>query len=323
VIGSVLCAPDLKKAKKYGVLGVICIWKKLSADNANGQGLPFTTGYQGCPSLWVNQTVGDRLIKLAKLSTKATLTLETDNEKCAISKTLYAVLPGKNTKETIIINTHTDGPNACEENGGIALLSLARYFVKIPQEQRNRTMIFVFATGHFQIPQFGVREGQATSRWLENHQELWDGKGDNKKAVAGVTIEHLGCMEWRDNSKYVKYGQTNPIELELVYTGNKMMDQIYLNSLSQRVKARSVTLRPHNGIYFGEGQPLYQVGIPTISLVPGPDYLCKESKAGEIDKLDVELMEEQIQTFLNVLIEIDKTSTELLGVPQRQSFGLH
>lgn len=322
VIGSVLCGPDLKEAKKYGVLGVICVWKKLSACNANGQGLPFTTSYQGCPSLWVNQTVGDRLIQLAKSSAKATLTLEADVEKGAISKTLYAVLPGKNTKETIIISTHTDGPNACEENGGIALLSLARYFEKIPQEQRLRTMIFVFATGHFQIPQFGVREGQATSRWLENHPELWDGKGNNKKAVAGVTIEHLGCKEWRDNSKHVNYGQTNPIELELVYTGNKIMNQIYLNAMSGRLKARSVTLRPRNGIYFGEGQPLYQVGIPTISLVPGPDYLCKESANGEIDKLDVGLMEEQVQTFLKLLIEIDKTSTEVLGVPQRQSFGI-
>jgi hypothetical protein len=322
VIGSVLRGPNLKEAKKYGVLGVICIWKKLSVDNANGQGLPFTTGYQGCPSLWVNHIVGDKLIQLAKLRTKATLTLQANVEKGAISKTLYTVLPGKNTKETIIINTHTDGPNACEENGGIALLLLARYFEKIPQKQRLRTMIFVFATGHFQIPQFGVREGQATSRWLENHPELWDGKGKNKKAVAGVTIEHLGCKEWRDNSKGVNYGQTNPIELELVYTGNEVMNQIYLDAMRLRLKARSITLRPRNGIYFGEGQPLYQVGIPTISLVPGPDYLCKESKNGEIDKLDVELMEEQIQTFLKVLIEIDKTSTQLLGIPQKQSYGL-
>ncbi len=85
---------------------------------------------------------------------------------------------------------------------------------------------------------------------------------------------------------------------------------------------RSVTLRPRNSIYFGEGQPLYQVGIPTISLVPGPDYLCKETPNGDIDKLDPVLMKEQIDTFFYLLSEIDSTPTEQLSKPQRQSFGI-
>ncbi|QWU17895.1 hypothetical protein SAMN04487895_105336 [Paenibacillus sophorae] len=54
------------------------------------------------------------------------------------SDTIYAVLPGMNDDETIILNTHTDGPNTCEENGGIALLAMAKYFSQIPKEWRNR-----------------------------------------------------------------------------------------------------------------------------------------------------------------------------------------
>lgn len=320
VIGSVLKGPKLEEAAKAGVLGVICVWKNYSFENASMQNLPFTTGYKGCPGLWVDQKAGKRLLESAKKGLKATLVLEAEVDHHATSKTIYSILPGKNEKETIIINTHTDGPNACEENGGIALLSLMRYFARLPKEERNRTLVFVFVTGHFQIPQFGVSHEQASSRWLENHPELWDGIGVNKKAVAGVTIEHLGCSEWRDVQS--GYRQTNPIEMELVYTGNKTMDEIYLSALEERTKVRSVTLRPHNHIYFGEGQPLYKVGIPTISLVPGPDYLCKETINGELDKLDLELMEEQIQTFFKVVQKIDQMSSDKIGTPQKQSMGI-
>ena len=320
VIGSVLRGPKLAEAAKTGVLAVICVWGQYSSQNAAGQVLPFTTGYQGCPGLWVDEKTGGRLREFARQGAKATLVLDAEIDRSAASKTLYCVLPGQTAKETVIINTHTDGPNACEENGGIALLSLARYFANHPQ--RNRTFVFVFATGHFQIPQFGVGKGQASSRWLKNHPELWDGTGTNARAVAGVTMEHLGCSEWRDNAAHSDYKQTNPIELELVYTGNKTMEDIYLRALKNRATVRSVTLRPRNSIYFGEGQPLYQAGIPTISLVPGPDYLCKETPNGEIDKLNPVLMKEQIDTFFALLLELDRTPAQQLGKPQKQSLGI-
>ena len=57
-----------------------------------------------------------------------------------------------NTGENIIINTHTDGPNATEENGGLGLLALARHLAGLPS--RNRDMYFALVTGHFQLPQF-------------------------------------------------------------------------------------------------------------------------------------------------------------------------
>lgn len=322
VIGSVLRGPDLEKAAGEGVLGVICIWKNISYENALHQYLPFTEGYKGCPSLWVDDKTGEKLKVLAEKRAKARVVLEASIEKNAESNTIYTVIPGNNTSETIIINTHTDGPNACEENGGIALLALARYFSKIPLKERNRTIIFVFVTGHFQLPQFGIGNRQATSRWLQDHFEVWDGKNSNKKAVAAVTIEHLGCTEWKDNKEHSNYERTNHIDIEWVYTGNKAMDDIYMKALEGRNRTRTITLRPRNNIYFGEGQPLFQVNIPTISLVTAPDYLCKASPDGEIERLDIDLMYEQIQTFLKVIIAIDNTQTEILGKPQKQSYGI-
>lgn len=322
VIGSVIKAPNLEKAASEGVLGVICVWRKISYENVLYQYLPFTSGYRGCPSLWVDDETGNKLKELAKNKAKVTMFLEANMEEKDESSTVYAVLPGKNEEETIIVNTHTDGPNACEENGGIALLALANYFSKLDASERNRTIIFVFATGHFQLSQFGINNRQATSRWLNEHPELWNGKNSNKKAVAAVTIEHLGCTEWKDDKKHLIYKQTNPIDIELVYTGNKVMDDIYIKTLKGRKNVRTITLKPKNNIYFGEGQPLFQENIPTISLVTAPDYLCKASPSGEIDKLNPELMYEQIQTFFKVIIEIDKLPKEILGKPEKQSYGI-
>ncbi|WP_223068616.1 Zn-dependent exopeptidase M28 [Paenibacillus caui] len=302
------------------MLGVICIWNHISADNAKGQYLPFTTDHRQCPALWVGQEDGEALKQAAMRKAKARLILQADVDHTAGSDTIYAMLPGRNDAETIIVNTHTDGPNACEENGGVALLAMAKYFSQIREEQRNRSIVFVFVTGHFQIPQFGIK-GQATTRWLKDHPELWNGEGTNKQAVAGITIEHLGCTEWKDDQKHAHYQFTGEIDNELVFTANRAMDSIYLNCIQGRTKVRTITLKPKGKFYFGEGQPLYEANIPTISLVPGPDYLCAVGDNGHIDKIDPDLMYEQIETFTKVVSVIDHMKSEELGKPEPASFS--
>ncbi|MEK4059797.1 MULTISPECIES: hypothetical protein [Paenibacillus] len=321
VVSSLMKGPDLVEAQQAGVLGVICVWKKISAENVRGQYLPFTTALKDCPALWVDGNTGDQLKQLAFRHAKARLVLHAEIEENADSDTLYAILPGTNRSENILINTHTDGPNACEENGGVGLLAMAEYFSKLPLEQRQRDLVFVFVTGHFQIPQFGI-QGQATTRWLHDHPELWDGVGGHQKAVAGLTLEHLGCREWKDNQENSQYSDTGNLETELVYTANEMMNTIYLDSLKGRTKVRSITLKPVNNIHFGEGQPLFDAGIPNISLVPAPDYLCATGPNGYLDKLDIDFMDEQIGSFIKMTTVIDRTPVEVLGQPEPYAKGL-
>lgn len=321
VISSVLKGPDLKKAKQAGVLGVIAVWKGISEENVCGQYLPFTSGYKDCPAVWVSKKTGKELISLAGQKRTATLVLDatySENEK---SETIYASLTGNNDSESIIINTHTDGPNACEENGAVGLLAIARHLSQMPVQERARTTHFVFVTGHFQLPQFGIH-GQATTRWLQNHPELWDGNKGNQKAVASLSIEHLGCKQWADNKKHTEFNSTGKTDLEYVYTGNKFMESVFAKSITGRKKIRTVTLRPKNNFYFGEGQPFYKSGVPTISLIPAPEYLCSVKDNGHADKIDHELLLEQINTFKNAYSIIDKTVTYEIGKTQKQYFNI-
>ncbi|MGN1418473.1 MAG: hypothetical protein ACI4W6_04020 [Acutalibacteraceae bacterium] len=302
----------------YGILSklnkakaVILVWKGLHDDCVKGQYLSFILGYQNVPMLWVNETDGKKVIEAAKEHKKANFVLTAETEENAFTESFYCILKGKNPKETVIVNTHTDGTNCVEENGPIALLQLMK---NLKDRELERTHIFVFTTGHFRLPRFkDIRTGsfQSASRWLAMHRELWDGKGDHFKCVANLTLEHLGCLEWRDIDGEYKY--TGKPEVELVYTGNKFVDKLYIDTVKERETVRTMTLRGHNALHFGEGQNFFTMGIPEISLVPAPYYLCVVSDTHEMEKFDAELMTQQTETFMKLIEKIETISAKQLG----------
>ncbi len=312
--------PFLQVAKDMGVKAAICIWEDMSDEMVQGQYLNFILGYQGIPALWVNETNGKKILEACQRKDKITLTLQAETEKNAIGESVSAIIEGNNKDETIIINTHTDGVNCVEENGAISLLALMKYF---KEHKPEKTLVFAFVCGHFRLPDFkapAAVSDQSTSLWLHNHKDLWDGKDGHKKAIAGLTLEHLGCTEWKDY--YGTYKCTNPVDIEVVYTGNKVMDSIYFESLKGRTKVRTVTLHGHNLLHFGEGQSLFNVGIPEIALVTAPDYLCVESENHEMDKFDASLMYEQTVSFVKMAELIGEYSAETLGKADIYSFGI-
>lgn len=302
--------PFLQSAKAAGCKAVVCIWRKMSDAMIEGQYLPFILDYQGIPAVWVNSTDGDRLLTAAHGHQKATLILRAEKEDNARTETFYTIIPGKSRSESILINTHTDGVNCVEENGPIAMLSMLKYYKdKTPE----KTLIFVFVTGHFRLPNFKTAAGggvQATSKWLAAHPDLWDGKKGHMKAVACVSVEHLGCTMYKDEED--EYRKVNDIDPELVYTGNDKLDDLYYAAIEGRELVNTITLRGHNFLHFGEGQPPFNCGIPEISLVTAPDYLTVISKNHEMDKFNIDLMYEQTETFIRIVdLLLPKTPEEI------------
>jgi hypothetical protein len=176
--------------------------------------------------------------------------------------------------------------------------------------------VFSFVTGHFQLHQFGNPLNQATTKFLNRHPEFWDGKNGHALATAGVALEHLGCTEWRDSEDHKDFVQWNAVDPELVYTSNDTMAQLYTDCLQTRKLTRTLLLRPKNMIHFGEGQPIYKKGIPSVALCPGPDYLCNVAPDGYINKLNYDMMVEQIETFVRLIETLDQKSRADLGKKQ-------
>lgn len=294
-----------------GAKAIVLMWKGLPDACVEGQYLPFNLGYRGIPILWVNETDGKTLLAAAEEGKKLRFLLTAEKTDMAYTESFYCMLPGKNDKECVIVNTHTDGPNCVEENGPVALLELIRQY---KDRELDRTHVFLFTTGHFRLPRFkDIRTGafQSASKWMVRHRDLWDGASNHLKCVANLTPEHLGCREWSVVDGEYKY--TGQPELELVYTGNTFMDELYIDAVKSRKTVRTMTLHGHNLLHFGEGQNFFTMGIPGICLVPAPYYLCTESESGEIEKFDIDLMCEQVETFAELIRRIEETPTRTLG----------
>ncbi|MCR5042201.1 MAG: hypothetical protein K6C36_08925 [Clostridia bacterium] len=298
--------------KLTGCVAAVFVWDGIPDAAVEGQYMPFIQDYLGLPVLWVNATQGAGLIAAAKEGRTARLVLTADKRPMTYTESFYSIIPGSDGKECVIINTHTDGPNAIEENGALALLELMDGLRGVTP---RRTHIFVFTTGHFRLPVFrDIRTGsfQSASKWMAKHRNLWDGAKNHLKCVANLAIEHLGCMEWAVvDGEYVPTGKP---DVEMVYTGNAFMDRLYLDTVREhRSVTRSITLKGHNLLHFGEGQNFFTMGIPGICLVPGPYYLCVESPGMEHEKFDLELMAQQTETFRRLMEKLEETPTEELG----------
>lgn len=315
-ISDVAVAPLLELAAEAGVLGVICIRTGVSDALAKNQYSPFTTGYQGgCPALWVGPTAGKKVRAQALSGADATLTLDADLLPGSTSDTLWAVLPGGDPTEAVVVNTHTDGPNVAEENGALGLLTLARKFASVPRSKRRRSLIFVMTTGHFQLPQFtsGAVLAQSASLWIRDHPQFID--GTVTKTVAALTLEHLGCKEWADDPVQNSYAPTGLNDAGYCYTSTGQMRRVYLDSAQGTANERTFSVTPLPGLYFGEGHDFYKAGIATMSLIPAPSYLVAAPENGAIGKLDKNLMYGQVQTFARAIRRLDTLTAAQIGKP--------
>lgn len=300
-INQLLAAPQLAPFRKAGAAGVIIAWTNISDENAAYQYTPFSRPLQEMPTLWVGRSQASKLRSLAGTGAKCTLTLEADLIPDTPTDTLVAALPGSSSEEVIIINTHTDGPNATEENGGLGCLALAKYFARLPKSERKRTLVFVLATGHF----CGAYV-KSIAGFIRNHPETI------RKTVGALTIEHLGAREWADDAKGT-YRATGKDELSLAITAYKSTADIMVSAAEGTSDRRLVAVKVKPGHpYSGEGGALSQAGIPTIGYIPIPDYLLAGPPDCCIGKLSPTLLSGQIQAFAKVVHRMDRMSADQL-----------
>ncbi len=324
VISAWVSGIDLRKAKDAGVLAVIAVWKGLADRSAAGQYLPFWEPYEGLPAVWVSENEAEALIRAARVRASATLVVDAVRTADVQTDTVWAVSSGTVSRdETVIAVTHTDGTNAVEENGHIGLLALAHEAVTKPHD---RTIVFVFTTGHFRLPSItchGPRPSPpslapptpraATSAWLDAHPELWSGQNGGKTAVASVVIEHLGALEYATDPVTGTYGPTGRPEPELLYATTKELAERVREDWRGVASGPVVPAKPGALVHLGEGEPFFKRRIPTVALVTSPEYLAAETDDCIVD---VAVLTRQCESFQRLLryLGTTRTSREKLGI---------
>lgn len=302
-------AASLTLAKTAGAVGAIVSYEA-SFENAEGQYTPFLTNpadSQGVPTLYVDRATGN-MIK-AKIAEGASARLELVVEKHPDDFTddIIATLPGM-SDEVIIINTHSDGTSAAQENGTLGVMALARYFASLPLTCRQKTMIFTLNPGHFHS---GINGD--TGRFIANHPEIIE------RSVASLTLEHLGQTEWVDD--ITGFRPTGLFEPGIFYGSHNTLQLLMTNAVIAEDLRRVIVARPIAVIYFGVGSPLNARGVPNASYITGPNMMLAFGQNQHLDKVDYSRMAAEIRTATRIAAAMDASPSAVLclGMPVSQT----
>lgn len=287
---------DLHQA--LGAVGIVYILDA-HPDAAAGQYVPFFSKLKQFPGLLVDRVVGAQLRLQAAAGVKAQLTLTATLERNATTDSLVAVLPGLSA-ENVVINTHTDGQNAFEENGAAACVALARHYAAKPITQRPRTLVFSLLTGHMVA---GLPQGEG---FLHAHPDL------AARAVASLTIEHFGTTEWLDSPLWGYRATGNPEIAGIFHTGG--LRQPALAAVKAVDLRRTLLLKPLFGFIFGVGEPFVAAGIPSLAFITGPEYLVATAPDGHLAKFDQRRMRREMLWCVDVLARMERmTAAQIKG----------
>ena len=283
---------DLSPLQQLGIAGIVMI-VDASFEAAEGSYTDHVGDFTASPRVVVDRDTGTKLRNAAAAAPQVRLVLDAVTDKQPI-QSVMATLPGK-SEETIIVSSHSDGQNAFEENGALAVLALARHFASLPNNQRlEKTLHFVVWPGHM-TPDV---HANGISGWIAAHPE------QIQKAVGGISIEHLGALEWRDDEN--GYGPTGEKEPLGTWTTQGVMYEVAKASLIKTKVDRVALLRPP--VMITPGASLHTAGIPFIGSIAGPNYLLVVSEDGEMDKFDARHAARQIAFFGDIVKRLDKKS---------------
>ena len=298
----------LAKARRAGAGAVVFAWRGITAANARGQYVPFTLPYQDIPAVFVAGDAAASVLSGAQRGVDAELVLDAGVTADSTMRTVWTVVEGtRRPHETVLVVSHSDGTNVVEENGHIGLVELAGDAVAHPPE---RTTVFVFTAGHLRIPAVVSGHGQATSRWLADHRAWWSGGDGQRRAVAGLVVEHLGAVEYDDDPATDRYGPTGRAEPELLYASTRELKALADLEWRGAEPGPPRVCAPNPLIQFGEGQPLTLAGIPNISLVTAPQYLLSDQPG---DYVDNALLIRQVDSFRRLLRRLDVLPAPEIG----------
>jgi hypothetical protein len=170
------------------------------------------------PLLMLDRVAGAKVLADAAAGKSGKLVLDAHEEAGATAYEVAATLPGRNygtaNDQSILLATHVDGPSVVEDDGGLGILAVLRYYARIPQADRPKSIIVFFDTRHF----VAGTEGSYPFDLVIDKPDLF------KTVVGGVAMEHFGGLQFAENGNsyaatgkaattYI-WGWPNPLAIE-------------------------------------------------------------------------------------------------------------
>jgi hypothetical protein len=249
---------------RAGAAGAVIVMP-LPYEAAAGLYTFFVPALHQLPTLCLDRNAGAEIAAAASAGKQATLRLIAMTEQ-AEGYQLFGYLPGRDygtpDDRQILLITHTDGPSISQENGGIGILSMVRYFSRIPRAERPRSLMLFYDCRHF-MP--GREVAFANQDYAFGHPDVYG------KVIASMGIEHLGQLKVEEGPGR-PFHFTNVPDLTTVYTTNNghMVDLAIAAVKDNHVPRTQVQTPGRKGLHGGEQGPWYGLGsIANRNRIPG------------------------------------------------------
>jgi hypothetical protein len=277
----------------------VCILD-LPADAAHGAYYPYDGVIRPVPGVFVDRGTGARLRRAAASGADARLVLRSET-RTVQTRNLIGVIPGA-TDELMVLHSHTDGPNAIEDNGPNAIVAISQYLARLPRRSLPRSVMVLLTTGHF-------AGGLGVTSFVERHRH-----DILPRAAAALTLEHLGAREWnpQPDGHTRLTGRAEPATI-FTPENSRLVEAAYGAIKRSHADPTSV-LRPYvatpgspdgNG-WPAEGTQLWTIGaLPTANYITGPTYLLNWG-IPTIDKLDIRQMRHEAISFTEMLLSLSR-----------------
>jgi hypothetical protein len=280
--------------------GCICVLD-LPADAAHGAYYPYDGKVRAVPGLFVDRLTGARLGQLAAHGARVRLELRS-RTKDVETRNLIGVIPGA-SDELMLLHSHTDGPNAIEDNGPNAIVAISQYLTRLPRHSLPRSVMVLLTTGHF-------AGGAGVTEFARRHRAT-----TLRRTAAALTLEHLGALEWNPGP-HGHSRLTGRAEVGTIFTpeSSALVTPSYA-ALRRAADDPASVLRPYIAApgspdghgWPAEGTQLWTIaGLPTANYITGPTYLLNWG-IPTIDKLNVGLMRREAVSFSELLLALSRT----------------
>ena len=289
----------LDSLQEAGAAGVI-VTLDTPSKMADGLYAPHDGVVRQLPGVFIDRELGKRLRERVLAGTAPVLRLTmAATVRQVQTRNLVGIIPGE-SGELMVLASHTDGPNGLDDNGANAIVDMAQYLTRLPQNSLPRSVMLLLTSGHF-------AGGVGIEQFFKRHQD----DGLTQRMAAILAIEHLGAMEvLPDSNGYLHpTGRSEPAALFSPRTP-ALMDASYA-MLKQANAAPAFVLPsiqpgPKHAAWLGEGR-YFQVAlpIPTLHYMAQPYYLLNHG-IDTTTQLDYRLMQRQTVALTQMLLDLSR-----------------
>jgi hypothetical protein len=278
---------DLRTAATAGAVGILFV-KDIPRRQILGHYEPYEGSQWGLPGMFLGADEGKRITDAlaAGTSPSARIVLRAHRAH-VVTPSVLATIAGQ-SPQRIVIDSHTDGTNAAEDNGPIAMVAMARYLASLPMACRPRTIEFAFSTAHFyqRVASPSVRNGGA-----EQLARQLDREYDTGTVSSVLVLEHLGAIDYEPVPRSRGPGFVlRPNGLRAIQfigiTPSPALVSTVLGVVGRYDMQRTILLQgadapgttvPSHCSFGGEGTPFNHHLLPTIGVISAPQSLYDPS----------------------------------------------